>query len=50
MKTVILVVMTFVYGGSNIQFQEFNSLEQCNYVREIVGKRGNVQEVYCFYK
>ena len=36
MKTFILVVIMKVYGGQAIQFQEFNSLSQCNYTRELI--------------
>ncbi len=36
MKTFILIVIFHVNSGSNISFQEFNSIKQCEYVRGLV--------------
>lgn len=48
MKTFILVVIMRVYDGQAIQFQEFNSLSQCNYTRELIYKKAKHQYAVAF--
>jgi hypothetical protein len=31
---VLLIIIAFVHGGPTFSLQEFNSMEQCNHVRE----------------
>ena len=46
----VLVVCTYVAGGSIITFQEFTSSSQCNYVAASIKKEGSVKWAECFKK
>lgn len=46
----ILTVITYVHNGSTVSFQEFNSLEQCMYVREFLNKQDRILQAQCFKK
>jgi len=55
MKTYVLVVFmqmsTAGYDdGATIQFQEFNSLNQCTYVSELIKKHSENSGAYCVEK
>ena len=52
MKIFILIVIMHVNSGSIINFQEFNSLKQCNYAVDIIYKNseGNTYKAVCIEK
>ena len=53
MKIFILVVIMHVNSGSIINFQEFYSLEKCQYAATVVNDRGNKQsttDAFCLIK
>lgn len=57
MGTVILIVMAHVYSGQSIEFQEFNSLQQCNHAAKIIMQKTTedsnswgIQSAFCVYK
>ena len=53
MKVFVLIVIMHVNSGSIINFQEFTSLEKCQYAANIVNDRGNKQattDAFCLIK
>jgi hypothetical protein len=46
----ILVVITHVFGGNNIFFQEFYSLNQCEKNAEYLYQQPGVKQAYCTKK
>jgi hypothetical protein len=48
--TFILIVITAVYLGSTVTFQEFNSMQQCQYVAKEIQKVNDVRSVWCVNK
>ena len=52
MKTIILVVIFHAHIGSTIAFQEFHSMEQCNYVRDLIYKQNamGLEAAFCVNK
>lgn len=46
----VLVVSSHVYGGTQVTFQEFNSLRQCEHVAAYVKKEYNINYAVCFAK
>lgn len=54
MKIFILVVISSVYGGSQVSFQEFNSLEACQSVAVKVEDKGGFgsynRQAFCVEK
>jgi hypothetical protein len=51
MNVFILVVLTHVYNGQNLTFQEFNSLEQCKYTLSLINTKANyIDAAFCVKK
>ena len=49
-KVYILVVLTHVYSGKTVSFQEFNSLKQCQANADYLNTRLHVNRAYCTEK
>ena len=50
LKVFILVVVTHVYGGETISFQEFSSLKSCQSNANYIKQFGDVTKAYCTEK
>lgn len=55
MKIFVLVVMSHIYGGGTVSFQEFTSLKQCQYAASLLRKEGggfngDVSNAFCVEK
>ena len=48
MKVFILIVIMHVNSGGIINFQEFNSIQQCNYAAELINTRGKYEQAQAF--
>lgn len=54
MKIFLLIVISNVYGGSQVSFQEFNSLETCQLVAAKIEDKGGFgnynRQAFCVEK
>ena len=50
MKVILIVIMHSYYGYSTVSMQEFDSMTQCQYAKNLIAEAGKHRRIECINK